>query len=286
MKRASRFLSSLRTPLRYRLLLAVLMAVSLAVIGATPPAWWSERGVLKRDAQDQPVPADDYAVEMMVDANRDGEMSFTEAAIHDKDDTTAKKPYRFWLNNDHDVYHPVDGDDNEWDDASDTATWKDCNYTSIYTTRDLEDFTRLRITFKGLTDLVKNTEYSVYLEWRAMDGAQTLPTADGAPDINVYQEKQPDVRPLYLEDQVVASHQRDTPYDTWIGGVRPGQPMDLFAMRPALRTALSESTPTVNLLFCGKTAGRGQLILTIKKGTQLIGQYPPVYIARGQGSVP
>ena len=217
---------------------------------------------------------------MMVDGNRDGAMSFDNSSA---DQTTAQKPYRFWLNNDHDVFNTVDGNDTEWDDASDTATWKDCYYTSIYTTRDLEDFTRLRITFKGLTELVKKTEngaylYNAFLEWRAMDGAQTLPAADGAPDINVYQEKQPDVRPLYLEDKVVASHQRDTPYDTWIGGVRPGQPMDLFAMRPALRTALSESDPTVNLLFCGKTAGRGQLILTIKKGTQLIGQYPPVYI--------
>jgi hypothetical protein len=115
-----------------------------------------------------------------------------------------------------------------------------------------------------------------------MDGAQTSLGADGAPEINVYQERQPDVRPLYLEDETVASNQRGSAggisYDTWIGGTKPGEPMDLFALRPALRTALSESTPTINLLLCGKTAGRGQLILTIKKGTQLIGQYPPVYI--------
>jgi len=217
---------------------------------------------------------------MMVDGNRDGKMSFTDPAIHEKDDTAAEKPYQFWLNNDHDIFHTVDGSDNEYDDASDGV--KDSTYTSIYTMRDLEDFTRLRITFKGITDLIKNTEYSCFLEWRAMDGAQTVPPSDGAPEINVYQERQPDVRPLYLEDETVASNQRGSSggisYDTWIGGTKPGQPMDLFGMRPSLRTALSESTPIVNLLFCGKAAGRGQLILTIKKGGQLIGQYPPVYI--------
>ena len=220
-------------------------------------------------------------VEMMVDANRDGEMSFTDAAIHGKDGTTKEKPYRFWLNNDHDIYHTVDGSDLEYDDASDGVM--DSNYTSIYTERDLEDFTRLRITFNGITDVIKNTEYSVYLEWRSMDGAQTLPTSDGAPEIRVYQERQPDVRPLYLEDQNAAIRQLAIsadliPYGRWIGGVEPGQPMDLFELRPALRTALSETNPTVNLIFCGKTAGRGQLILTIKKGTRLIEQSPPVYI--------
>src|SRR5262249_29837183 len=91
-----------------------------------------------------------------------------------------------------------------------------------------------------------------------------------------------DVRPLYLEDEIVASNQLATAdgisYDTWIGGTRPGEPLDLFATRPTLRTALSEANPTVSLLFCGKAAGRGQLIGSIKKSDQHIGQYPPVYL--------
>jgi hypothetical protein len=219
-------------------------------------------------------------VEMMVDGNRDGEMSFTDMAVRDRDQTSAAKPYRFWLNNDHDIYHTVDGSDQEYDDVNDGI--KDSSYTFILTKRDLEDFTRLRISFKGVVDLIKSTEYSCFLEWRSMDGAQTLPPADGAPEINVYQERQPDLRPLYLEDETVASNQLRSSggisYDTWIGGTKPGQAMDLFAMRPSLRTAVSETNPTVNLLFCGKTAGRGQLVLSIKKGAQSIVQYPPVYL--------
>ena len=56
-------------------------------------------------------------VEPMVDANRDREMSFDSASIHNKDQTTAKKPYRFWLNNDHDIGHDVDGTDHDEDDG-------------------------------------------------------------------------------------------------------------------------------------------------------------------------
>ena len=52
----------------------------------------------------------------MVDANRDGQMSFEEAAIHDKDGTSEQKPYLFWVNNDHDEERTVDSDDLEQDD--------------------------------------------------------------------------------------------------------------------------------------------------------------------------
>jgi hypothetical protein len=215
-------------------------------------------------------------VELMVDGNRDGEMSFDDPAIHDLDGTTNAKPYRFWLNNDHDVHHTVDGADQEWDDISDGS--RDCDYTSIDNARDLEDFTRLRISFAGIANLTKDPNYTVYIEWRSMDGAQTLAASDGAPEINIYEERQPSVRPVYLEDETAATQQLGTPYDTWIGGVRPGQPMNLFARRPALLTALSEPNPIINLLFCGKTAGRGQLAITIKKAGHIMGQYPPVYL--------
>jgi hypothetical protein len=237
--------------------------------------------VAAEDADHNPAGTDSIKarlpqIELMVDANRDGNMSFDDTTIHDADQTTAQKPYTFWLNNDHDVYHKVDGDDFEYDDESDGA--KDCNYTSIYTLRDLEDFARLRISFKGIVDLVKNPECQVLLEWRTMDGSQTFSATEGAPEIRVYQERQPAVRPLYLESESVAMAQRDTPYDTWIGGTRPGSSLDVLALRPSLRTALSETNPITNLLFCGVHAGRGQLLLTIKQGDRIIGQYPPVFL--------
>ena len=154
--------------------------------------------------------------ELMVDGNRDGEMSFTNPSVHDADQTTEDKPYRFWVNNDDDVIHTVDGNDTEYDDESDGS--KDCDYTTISNTRDLEDFTRLRINFGGLVGLVTDARYTVSLEWRSMDGAAILPAFDGTPEINVYEEREPDSRPLYLEDENVALRQLDSPYDTWISG--------------------------------------------------------------------
>jgi hypothetical protein len=144
--------------------------------------------------------------------------------------------------------------------------------------RDLEDFARLRINLTGVTELIKNPAITVTLEWRSTFGGKIIPATDGAPEIVIYQEKEPDVRPLYLEDETVALRQRSTPFDTWIGGVRAGQSMDLFGLRPGLRNSLSQQSPYVSLLFCGKTAGKGQLVLVAKKGGVAIFELPPVYI--------
>jgi Fibronectin type III domain len=214
--------------------------------------------------------------ELMVDGNHDGELSFENQTIHAGDETSEDKPYRFWLNNDHDDFHTVDGDDSEYDDISDGS--KDCDYTTIGTIRDLEDFTRLRINVKGMRDLIRDPETIVTLEWRSVSGDEIVPSSDGVPEILVYEEREPDVRPLYLEDEGTALRQRETPFDTWIGGVRAGQPMDLCRLRPALRNPLSEPTSYLSLLFCGKTAGRGELVLVVKRRGLLLFQSPPVYI--------
>ena len=42
-------------------------------------------------------------VDLMVDGNRDGQMSSDDGLIHDRDITTADRPYRFWLNDDDDT---------------------------------------------------------------------------------------------------------------------------------------------------------------------------------------
>jgi hypothetical protein len=96
---------------------------------------------------------------MMVDANRDGEMSFTVAATHDKDGTTAEKPYRFWLNNDHDTATSAHPEGEEMDSGP-----EDSADNAITSKRDLEDFTRLWITFKGITEMLKTGGVTLQLE--------------------------------------------------------------------------------------------------------------------------
>ncbi len=106
-------------------------------------------------------------VETMVDANRDEEMSFTDAATHDKDGTTAQKPYKFWLNNDHDEGKTVDTVDWEEDDYPGA---QDSGDNEVKWKRDLEDLTRLWISFNGITEMVKSPGFQLQLEWKPMDG--------------------------------------------------------------------------------------------------------------------
>ncbi len=54
-----------------------------------------------------------------MDANRDGEITFD-----GKDKTTNAKPFRFWVNDDRDIGHTVDGDDWEQDDVESLARGK------------------------------------------------------------------------------------------------------------------------------------------------------------------
>jgi hypothetical protein len=110
-------------------------------ISSDDPAWTittaaiNANGMIAANGFNNVSPNGDRAllllpVELMVDGNRDGEMSFDDAAVHDRDATTEVKPYRFWLNNDHDVNHVIDGSDTDWDDASDGV--QDSTFTHNY----------------------------------------------------------------------------------------------------------------------------------------------------------
>ena len=79
---------------------------------------------IEHAAMPKPSRAVEGVVEMMVDAKRDGKMSFTDAAIHDMDPTTKEKPFTFWINNDYDKGGAVDTDDNNpcTTDSCDPAT--------------------------------------------------------------------------------------------------------------------------------------------------------------------
>jgi alpha-tubulin suppressor-like RCC1 family protein len=208
-------------------------------------------------------------VELMVDGNRDGDMSLATVAA---DRTTDEAPYKFWLNNDHDVYHIVDREDTDYDDANDAL--RDCENRAIDNMRDLEDFTRLRVSFGGLTNLVKQPDIVVSLEWRSREGAEIIPAQDGIPEIVIYQENQANTRSEYLENEVSASRQRESSYDGWIGTVRAGQSLNLFATHPSLRDSLSQNNSIIHLLFCGKTAGRGRLTAVIRQRGKVIAEYP------------
>ena len=128
--------------------------------------------------------------ELMVDANNDGKMSFTNAAVHNKDKTTKHAPYQFWINDDRDEGDtdvPVDGLPDWTKDVIDQK-------------RDLEDFTRLWVSFKGLTDLVKSPGIQLQLEWQPNDGSTWRP-GHGNPAIKLFPAAEADGGRKYLEKQ-------------------------------------------------------------------------------------
>ena len=153
----------------------------------------------------------------MVDANRDGAMSFTEPTIHDKDGTTKDKPFTFWINNDNDRGATVDGSDWEQDDY---AGDHDRTDYAIHWRRDLEDFTRLWISFKGIVDLVKQPDMQVKLEWKPAEGETWNSQTDGTPAINIAEAYEPDGGNKYLFDDATAWSQ----LDGLEGGIAVGDP--------------------------------------------------------------
>ncbi len=120
--------------------------------------------------------------ELMVDANNDGKMSFTDAAVHNKDRTKKHSPYQFWVNDDRD----------EGDDDVPVEGLVDWTKNTINQVRDLEDFSRLWISFKGLTGLVKSAGVQLQLEWQPNDGTLPWRPAEGNPAIKLFPAAEPD----------------------------------------------------------------------------------------------
>lgn len=209
----------------------------------------------------------------------------------------------FWLNNDHDKGQSVDLDDT--DHTSNEDRWEEDDILPtnkrqvedfdrlddvILWRRDLEDFTRLWITFKGITEMVKQSGFQVKLEWKPMSG-DTWTAADGNPAIRIFKAFETDGGREYVEDENVAWQQLDgvqgpgnhNNYSKALGSnaglVAGGLAGQTIVELPASFFAdLSETQPNKYLLFEGYTAGKGRLILTLHKGGQKIGEYPPLYM--------
>ena len=125
-----------------------------------------------------------YVVSVNLDANHDGTMDRT---FYGPDQTSANRPFRFWINNDNDSYRGEDFD----------ASWRrDSDDNTIGNTRELEDFARLWIS--GLPSLPATNGYAVTLSWR---------NYTGNPTIKLYPASEADGGNLYLQATNVALEQ-------------------------------------------------------------------------------
>ncbi|MEI8180784.1 alpha/beta hydrolase, partial [Aestuariivirga sp.] len=172
----------------------------------------------------------------------------------------------FWLNDDHDV-----GDS---DQASGSPDWQK---DAIDQKRDLEDFARLWISLNGLVDMVKTGGVTLQLEWKPIDGSTTWPADAGNPWIKVFPAAESDGGKRYVEEESVAAQQLSAPYKDTLGLVGKNAPRTL-TLPTQIVNGLSETNPNIYLLFEGASAGKGRLVLNLLKGTQKIGEYPPLYL--------
>jgi len=205
--------------------------------------------------------------ELLVDANNDGKMSFTNAPVHNKDKTKRNSPYQFWVNDDRDEGEtdvPVDGLPDWTKDVIDQK-------------RDLEDFSRLWISFKGLTDLVKSPGIQLRLEWQPNDGALPWRPAEGNPTIKLFPAAEADGGRKYLDKNNWAETQSTPPHNTTYGLVRRDFPLVLPLAQTALAN-LTEEQPNLYFIFEGVAQGKGRLVLKLLKNGQTLAEYPPLYL--------
>jgi hypothetical protein len=197
-----------------------------------------------------------YVIDMQVDANHDGVMD-------NRDLTSVNNPMVFWVNNDVDRWHTVDGTDSEQDSLqindSSFASWQqvpDCQYVNgigqyaIPCTRDLEDYARLWIP--GLTNLMQvlPSGYGISLQWRNGTGA----------GIRIFGAADADGGTNYLFDGTTASNQVDTAWYPCLGYVTSNQPLVISA---AAWQQLNGLPPSDHFIFCGTAAGNDELVLQV-----------------------
>jgi hypothetical protein len=197
-------------------------------------------------------------VAIAVDADRDGNIVLSGES---KDTTSKEKPFRFWINDDH---------DRTPDDERDVvpATENDYADATIQTMRDLEDFARLYLHFGGEHDWVADGKFKIGLKFSDASG--------GGAAINVYKCTDPDGSTSYLTDEEAALAQVSGDDAQALGQVTSGDPLILPA---DFWGGPGERNPTKCLLFEGSGEGKGQLVLTVHNadGTQ-IGESGSVWI--------
>ena len=224
-------------------------------------------------ADAQNAAAENHAVllvtpQLAVDANRDGTITFDNA-----DQTTAAKPYRFWVNNDHDGYCTVSGETSVQDDL-DPSTQTDAQSFSITCTRDLEDFTRLWINTQGITKELQNGTLLLALEWKdAVDD----------PQMQLFQAAETDGGALYLTDTTIAAQQVASPYGTRLIEWRHLNTLtkyNPFIFPTKFWSNISADQPVAHLLFDAVSRGSGKLVMSFYKsdGVTKIGEGPGVYL--------
>jgi uncharacterized membrane protein len=205
--------------------------------------------------------------ELMVDANRDGIMSFTNRAVHNKDTTTRETPYSFWVNDDQDAISGSNTSD-EMIPPRDLDKWDN----KIQSVRDCEDLTRLWLNLPGLIDLFKSGTLKVILKFKNIES--------GNPAIRIFRSVENGGR-QYLTDEAWATVQLTAPFDQALPGTSGSTVASSISgiyLDRQFWEGLDETYPVISLLFEGVEEGKGELYFELLKDGQKIGEGPSVWL--------
>jgi hypothetical protein len=201
--------------------------------------------------------------ELMVDGNRDGEMSFEDPNVHDADRTTAERPYRFWVNDDDDG---AGGDPGEHIPPS-APDYADGRINSI---RDLEDFARLHVNVAGLEESLKSGSIKAAFEWRG---------TSNSPRIKIY--RAPFGGREYLTSESQAASTLLFPFRDTLGEVIPGTRLFMsqdFWVSTSHISNVPTTLPIAWFLFEASGEGKGLLVLSFWSEGRRISETPGVWL--------
>lgn len=193
-------------------------------------------------------------VEVAVDADRDGEITFD-----GKDKTTAEKPFRFWINDDDDTF----GEGNDTGGTLDRipAVTPDHQNSFIDFIRDLEDFSR--ISFKlpdSFWSQIKAGEIQVGFKWSNTSG--------GNPAVNIFrQANQSGGQVQYFVDESEALDQAGTFTNAAQKVMTVSGSGTAYFPKSFIDRLPTNSAPTY-VLFEGAAKGKGKLNLVLKVNGQ------------------
>lgn len=197
-----------------------------------------------------------HVIRLQLDVNHDGVMDLS---FGGPDNTTAQRPFWFWVNDDYDdSFNPTSGTSTEQPATRDQRDIG-AGPQRIGSARDLEDSARLWIC--GVPSLPAGEAYQVTLRWRG----------DAGPVIHLYRAFAPDGSAAYLSDPQAAQNQLSgsvgpNPIDQCGASFATIQPGTVYAFPEGFFSADQNRY----FLFEAATAGAEELVLRIGRNGQIV----------------
>ncbi|MDX1679440.1 MAG: alpha/beta hydrolase, partial [Akkermansiaceae bacterium] len=200
---------------------------------------------------------------LAVDADRDGDIHFS------RDRTSTARPYRFWINNDHDR-----SEDQE--KPKGWRWWWDLDHVDekIRTQRDLEDFTRLQMVVGDYHEELKKGKVQAVLRFDREN-------LKGNPAIRVWPHLDAGGSRAYLVDENAAEAHTDLkPLGVVTAGGELVIPRKYWQGKRPFRdiSPIGKGKSRRHFLYEGMSKGQGALVLELRKDGKVLSSSKPCWL--------